>query len=118
MYGGSTGGWEAIAAQIFYPDEYNGAWGACPDPIDFRAYTVINIYQKSNAYYAENTWKKVPRPGKRNYLGGSRQRPKTRTTWSWRWEQKQAVGSLIFGKQSIHPWALMDIQPDLEQIDW
>ena len=27
MYGGSTGGWEALAAQIFYPDEYNGAWG-------------------------------------------------------------------------------------------
>jgi hypothetical protein len=69
MYGGSTGGWEALAAQIFYPDEYNGAWGACPDPIDFRAYTVINIYQHKNAYYADDSWKKVPRPGKRNYLG-------------------------------------------------
>jgi len=69
MYGGSTGGWEALAAQIFYPDEYNGAWGACPDPIDFRAYTVINIYQHKNAYYADNSWKRVPRPAKRNYLG-------------------------------------------------
>lgn len=69
MYGGSTGGWEALAAQIFYPDEYNGAWGACPDPIDFRAYTVINIYEHKNAYYADSPWKKVPRPGKRNYLG-------------------------------------------------
>jgi hypothetical protein len=69
MYGGSTGGWEALAAQIFYPDEYNGAWGACPDPIDFRAYTVINIYEHKNAYYADSPWKKTPRPGKRNYLG-------------------------------------------------
>ena len=69
MYGGSTGGWEALAAQIFYPDEYNGAWGACPDPIDFRAYTVINIYEHKNAYYADSDWKKMPRPGKRNYLG-------------------------------------------------
>lgn len=69
MYGGSTGGWEALAAQIFYPDEYNGAWGACPDPIDFRAYTVVNIYEHKNAYYAESPWKKTPRPGKRNYLG-------------------------------------------------
>ena len=43
MYGGSTGGWEAMAAQIFYPDEYNGAYCACPDPIDFRAYTVVDI---------------------------------------------------------------------------
>ena len=69
MYGGSTGGWEALAAQIFYPDEYNGAWGACPDPIDFRAYTVVNIYEHKNAYYADSPWKRVPRPGKRNYLG-------------------------------------------------
>ncbi|HEY8187304.1 MAG TPA: alpha/beta hydrolase-fold protein [Pyrinomonadaceae bacterium] len=69
MYGGSTGGWEALAAQIFYPDEYNGAWGACPDPIDFRAYTVVNIYEHKNAYHAEAPWKLTPRPGKRNYLG-------------------------------------------------
>ena len=69
MYGGSTGGWEALAAQIFYPDEYNGAWGACPDPIDFRAYTVVNIYEHDNAYYADAPWKRIARPGKRNYLG-------------------------------------------------
>jgi hypothetical protein len=69
MYGGSTGGWEALAAQIFYPDEYNGAWGACPDPIDFRAYTTVNIYEHENAYVAEAPWKTTPRPGKRNYLG-------------------------------------------------
>jgi hypothetical protein len=69
LYGGSTGGWEALAVQMFYPDEYNGAWAACPDPIDFRAYTVVNIYEHENAYYADAKWKQVPRPGKRNYLG-------------------------------------------------
>ncbi len=69
MYGGSTGGWEALAAQIFYPDEYNGAWGACPDPIDFRAYMVINLYEHKNAYRVDARWKQTPRPGKRNYLG-------------------------------------------------
>ncbi len=69
LYGGSTGGWEALAVQLFYPDEYNGAWAACPDPIDFRAYTVVNIYEHENAYYADAKWKHVPRPGKRNYLG-------------------------------------------------
>ncbi len=68
-YGGSTGGWEAMAVQMFYPDEYNGAWVACPDPIDFRAYTVVNIYSDSNAYYADGPFKRVPRPGQRNYLG-------------------------------------------------
>ncbi|MBA4407193.1 hypothetical protein C0389_07965 [bacterium] len=69
LYGGSTGGWESLAAQIFYPDEYNGCWAACPDPIDFRAYTVINIYEDKNAYYLDNSWKKTARPGTRNYLG-------------------------------------------------
>ena len=69
LYGGSTGGWESLAVQMFYPDEYNGCWAACPDPIDFRAYTVVNIYEHENAYYADAKWKQVARPGKRNYLG-------------------------------------------------
>jgi hypothetical protein len=69
MYGGSTGGWEAMAAQVFYPDAFNGAYVACPDPIDFRAYTVVDIYKDTNAYYTEGPWAKVPRPGLRDYLG-------------------------------------------------
>jgi len=69
LYGGSTGGWESLAVQTFYPDEYNGAWGNCPDPIDFRAYTVVNIYEHKNAYHSDDEWKNTPRPGKRNYLG-------------------------------------------------
>jgi hypothetical protein len=69
MYGGSTGGWEAMAAQVFYPDSFNGAYIACPDPIDFRAYTVVNIYDDENAYFTKSDWKKTPRPGLRNYLG-------------------------------------------------
>ena len=68
-YGGSTGGWEAMAVQLFYPDEFNGAWIACPDPIDFRAYTVIDLYADSNAYYMEGPFKRTPRPGLRDYLG-------------------------------------------------
>lgn len=68
-YGGSTGGWEAMAVQVFYPEEYNGAWVACPDPIDFRAYTVVNLYEDENAYYLDSDWKRTPRPGHRDYLG-------------------------------------------------
>lgn len=68
-YGGSTGGWEALAVQMFYPDLFNGAWVACPDPISFRHYTVVDIYRDRNAYYREGPFKRVPRPGQRNYLG-------------------------------------------------
>ena len=68
-YGGSTGGWEAMAVQVFYPEEYNGAFIACPDPIDFRAYMTVNIYEDSNAYWYDSRFQKLPRPGHRDYLG-------------------------------------------------
>ncbi len=68
-YGGSTGGWEALAAQIFYPEDFNGAFGACPDPIDFRAYELVNIYEHANAYYEEGPFRRIERPAHRNYLG-------------------------------------------------
>ena len=68
-YGGSTGGWEAMAVQVFYPDEYNGAFIACPDPIDFRAYLTPNIYADSNGYWYDSQFQKLPRPGHRDYLG-------------------------------------------------
>ncbi len=69
LYGGSTGGWEALAVQVMYPDEYNACFAACPDPIDFRAYTTVNIYEDSNAYYLESKFKQTLRPGHRDYLG-------------------------------------------------
>jgi hypothetical protein len=69
-YGGSTGGWEALAVQLFYPDEYNGCYAACPDPVDFRAYCSINLYEDENAYYYPGLFNKnLLRPGTRNYLG-------------------------------------------------
>ncbi len=69
LYGGSTGGWEALAVQVFYPDEYNGCFAACPDPIDFRAYCLVNIYEHENAYFVKSRWKKTMVPEHRNYLG-------------------------------------------------
>lgn len=69
LYGGSTGGWEALAAQVFYPDEYNGCFAACPDPIDFRAYCLVNIYEDENAYYRDGPFKRIGTPAYRNYLG-------------------------------------------------
>jgi hypothetical protein len=68
-YGGSTGGWEALAVQVKYPDDFNGCFAACPDPIDFRAYTVVNIYEDENAYWLDGIWKRVPRPGQRDWRG-------------------------------------------------
>jgi hypothetical protein len=69
VYGGSTGGWESLAVQTFYPDHYNGAFVACPDPVDFHAYTTINLYEDKNAFYQSGPHTKMLQPGARDYLG-------------------------------------------------
>jgi S-formylglutathione hydrolase FrmB len=69
LYGGSTGGWEALAVQVKYPDEYNGCFAACPDPIDFSSYCLTNIYEDKNAYFYESDFKTLEVPSHRDYLG-------------------------------------------------
>ena len=69
LYGGSTGGWEALAVQMFYPDHYNGAFAACPDPVDFHAYMTTDLYEQSNMFYLQGANKRVEQPAMRDYLG-------------------------------------------------
>jgi hypothetical protein len=63
--GGSTGGWESLAAQIFYPDYFNGTWTFCPDPIDFHGYQTANLYENTNAYFIRGPFESVPIPAVR-----------------------------------------------------
>jgi hypothetical protein len=69
VYGGSTGGWESLAAQVFYPEHYNGAFVACPDPVDFRAYMTVNLYDDKNAFYIAGPHTRIEQPAIRDYLG-------------------------------------------------
>ncbi len=69
VYGGSTGGWESLAVQMFYPDDYNGAFVACPDPVDFHAYMTVDLYKQDNMFYLQGANKRVEQPAMRNYLG-------------------------------------------------
>jgi hypothetical protein len=69
LYGGSTGGWESLAVQMFYPEHYNGAFVACPDPVDFHAYMTRDLYKDDNMFYAQGANKRVEQPAMRNYLG-------------------------------------------------
>ncbi|MDH3628916.1 MAG: alpha/beta hydrolase-fold protein [Acidobacteriota bacterium] len=62
VYGGSTGGWMSLAQQIFYPEFFGGVWSYCPDPVDFHAFQLIDVYDGSNAYFAGGSFKKVDRP--------------------------------------------------------
>ena len=65
LAGGSTGGWEALAIQIFNPDYFGGTWGWCPDPVDFNYYQMVNIYEHQNAYKDSSEWVSVERPNNR-----------------------------------------------------
>jgi Putative esterase len=63
LTGCSTGGWEALGMQVFYPDFYNGTWAGAPSPIDFHSWRLVNIYANKNAYYDEGPFGHVPIPG-------------------------------------------------------
>ncbi len=69
VYGGSTGGWRALALQVLYPDFFNGAWVFCPDPIDFKAYAMVDLYKDDNAFFSKSRWKRVPIPMARDGNG-------------------------------------------------
>jgi hypothetical protein len=57
LTGGSTGGWDALALQIHYPDVFGGAWSLYPDQLDFRNYQLGNIYADTNAYvHDDGSW--------------------------------------------------------------
>lgn len=50
LEGESTGGWAALALQIFHPDFFGGAWASCPDAVDFRAFQLVDVYGDANAW--------------------------------------------------------------------
>ena len=67
--GASTGGWVALALQIFYPDFFGGAWASCPDSVDFRAFQLVDVYRGGNAYVDGGGRE---RPSARNVDGSTR----------------------------------------------
>jgi len=72
LSGGSTGGWESLALQIFHPAFFGGTWSLCPDPVDFRYFQTIDIYEDTNAFFKEMGWIKVPTSSDRSIDGISR----------------------------------------------
>jgi hypothetical protein len=60
LSGGSTGGWESLALQVFHPDFFGGTWTFYPDPVDFSRYQLIDIYSDNNAFLAPGYDPPVP----------------------------------------------------------
>jgi hypothetical protein len=67
--GHSTGGWVSLALQVFYPDFFGGAWSHAPDPVDFRALELVNIYEDETAYVNSHGFE---RPASRSLDGDVR----------------------------------------------
>ena len=70
LTGGSTGGWEALALQVYHPEFFGGVWSLYPDPVDFRAYQLSNVYADTNAFViARNEWISSEVPTEREPTG-------------------------------------------------
>ncbi len=107
VYGGSTGGWEALAVQVLYPDFYNGAFAACPDPIDFRAYGDRERLRGSQRVLGRQRLEDARHASRyATTSGGPPRRSKKRTAWSWCSPRTAArPDSGISGRPCSHPWA-------------
>ena len=70
LEGASTGGWGTLNLQLKHPDFFGGAWVFNPDPIDFRRYQLVNIYEDENAFSAPSrSWIPGERPMRRSAEG-------------------------------------------------
>lgn len=59
LTGHSSGGWSSLWLQVAYPDFFGGCWSTSPDPVDFRAFQTMNIYEDRNGHW---TREGAPRP--------------------------------------------------------
>lgn len=94
--GGSTGGWETAAQQIFYPDLYAGAWVFYPDPLDFHFVQLVDIYKDPNAYFIQHEFLQVPRPSAREVSGD--------TMWDMAEENHWELALGDLGRSGLGQW--------------
>ena len=70
VQGASTGGWGSLNLLLKHPDFFGGAWVFNPDPIDFKRWLLVNIYEDENAFYAPGrSWIPAERPMRRSVEG-------------------------------------------------
>ena len=48
--GHSSGGWSSLWAATEYPEVFGACWSSGPDPVDFRRFQMINLYEDDNFY--------------------------------------------------------------------
>lgn len=53
LTGHSSGGWSSLWLQVTYPDFFGGTWSTAPDPVDFRDFQRINLYEPGANMFTE-----------------------------------------------------------------
>lgn len=51
LRGHSSGGWTVLWLQTYYPEMFAGCWSSSPDPVDFRNFQRVNLYEDENIFY-------------------------------------------------------------------
>ena len=51
--GHSSGGWSSLWLQVTYPDFFGGVWSTAPDPVDFRDFQLVDIYQPNTNIFTD-----------------------------------------------------------------
>jgi hypothetical protein len=60
LTGHSSGGWSSLWLQVTYPDFFGGTWSTAPDPVDFRDFQRVDIYDPKQKLFEDAEGK--PRP--------------------------------------------------------
>lgn len=53
LWGHSSGGWAVAWLQVNYPKTFVATWSSAPDPVDFRNFELVNLYEDENMYYSK-----------------------------------------------------------------
>lgn len=52
--GHSSGGWSSLWLQVAYPEFFGGCWSTSPDPVDFRDFQTVNLYEDRNGHWSRD----------------------------------------------------------------
>jgi hypothetical protein len=101
LTGGSTGGWIALALQIYHPKFFGGTWSLYPDAVDFSRNQMIDNYADTNAFLPNvgaNDWM----PRQRYMSRGEDGQPGT--TVRQLAQLEEALGTRVRGGQQLQAY--------------
>ena len=55
LNGHSSGGWTVLSLQTRYPKVFDGCWSSSPDPVDYRSFQKVNLYEHQNMFYGKDS---------------------------------------------------------------